>query len=52
MAVGFTAWLGFSLSTLAQHNGFGQMAARPTVINATYQFALFLDMGLVIGLLQ
>jgi hypothetical protein len=52
LAVGFTAWLGFSLSTLAQHNGFEQKPARLTVINSAYQFVLFLGMGLVIGLLQ
>lgn len=52
LAVGLTAWLGFSLSTLAQHNGFEQKPARLTVINSAYQFVLFLGMGLVIGLLQ
>jgi hypothetical protein len=52
LAVGCTAWLGFSLSTLAQHNGFEQKPARLTVINSAYQFVLFLGMGLVIGLLQ
>jgi hypothetical protein len=52
LAVGFTAWLGFSLSTLAQHNGFEQKPAQLTVINSAYQFVLFLGIGLVIGLLQ
>jgi hypothetical protein len=52
VAVGFTAWLGFSVSTLAQHNGFEQKPAQLTVINSAYQFVLFLGMGLVIGLLQ
>jgi hypothetical protein len=52
LAVGFTAWLGFSASTLAQHNGFEQKPAQLTVINSAYQFVLFLGMGLVIGLLQ
>ncbi|MHA6628580.1 DUF1761 domain-containing protein [Pseudonocardia sichuanensis] len=52
LAVGFTAWLGFSASTLAQHNSFEQKPAQLTVINSAYQFVLFLGMGLVIGLLQ
>jgi hypothetical protein len=52
LAVGFIAWLGFSASTLAQHNGFEQKPGRLTVINCAYQFVLFLGMGLVIGLLQ
>ncbi|MHA6619958.1 DUF1761 domain-containing protein [Pseudonocardia sp. DLS-67] len=52
LAVGFAAWLGFSLSTLAQHNGFEQKPARLTVINSAYQLVLFLGMALVIGLLR
>ena len=52
LAVGCTAWLGFSSSTLAQHNGFEQKPARLTVINGAYQLVLFLAMSLVIGLLQ
>lgn len=51
-AVGFTAWLGFSLSTLAQHNGFEQKPARLTGINSAYQLVLFLGMSVAIGLLQ
>lgn len=51
-AVGLVAWLGFSLSTLAQHNGFEQKPARLTVINSAYQLALFLGMAFTIGLLQ
>ncbi|GAB3755770.1 DUF1761 domain-containing protein [Microlunatus parietis] len=51
LAVGSVAWLGFSASTLAQHNGFEQKPARLTVINCGYQLVLFLGMALVIGLL-
>ncbi|KFU81697.1 Protein of unknown function [Amycolatopsis lurida] len=51
-AVGFVAWLGFSLSTLAQHNGFEQKPARLTVINSAYQLVLFVGMAVPIGLLQ
>lgn len=52
LAVGLAAWLGFSLSTLAQHNGFEQKPARLTVINSAYQLVLFLGMATPIGLLQ
>ncbi|SDT14914.1 DUF1761 domain-containing protein [Microlunatus soli] len=50
LTVGFTLWLGLSLSTLAQHNGFEQKPTRLTLINGAYQLALFLGMALVIGL--
>jgi hypothetical protein len=52
LTVGCTAWLGFSLSTLVQHNAFEQKPAQLTVINSVYQFVLFLGMAFVIGLLQ
>jgi len=52
LAVGFVTWLGFSLTTLAQHNAFEQKPARLTVINNAYQLTLFLGMALAIGLLQ
>lgn len=52
LAVGFAAWAGFSLSTLAQHNGFEQKPGRLTVINGAYQAALFLGMTIPIGVLQ
>lgn len=52
VVVGIVAWLGFSLSTLAQHNGFEQKPVRLTVINSAYQLVLFLGMALAIGLLQ
>lgn len=52
LVVGIVAGLGFSLSTLAQHNGFEQKPAQLTVINSAYQLVLFLGMSLVIGLLQ
>lgn len=52
LAVGITTWLGFSLSTLPQHNGFEQKPARLTVINSAYQLLLFLGMALTMGLLQ
>jgi hypothetical protein len=46
------AWLGFSLSTLVQHNGFEQKPGRLTVINSAYQLVLFLGTAAPIGLLQ
>ena len=52
LAVGLAAWLGFSLSTLAQHNGFEQKPGRLTVINTAYQLVLYLGMAAPIGLLQ
>jgi hypothetical protein len=52
LAVGFATWLGFSLTTLAQHNAFEQKPARLTVINSAYQLVLFLGMTLTVGLLQ
>jgi hypothetical protein len=52
LAVGLTAWLGFSLSTLVQHNGFEQKPGQLTVINSAYQLVLFLGMAVSIGLLQ
>ncbi|MDN5726179.1 MAG: DUF1761 domain-containing protein [Propionibacteriales bacterium] len=52
LGVGVVAWLGFSLSTLAQHNGFELKPVRLTMINSAYQLVLFAAMTLVIGLLQ
>ncbi|MEV4158089.1 DUF1761 domain-containing protein [Nocardia salmonicida] len=52
LAVALVAWLGFSLSTLAQHNGFEQKPGQLTVINSAYQLVLFLGMAVPIGLLQ
>jgi hypothetical protein len=52
LAVGFATWLGFSLTTLAQHNAFEQKPTRLTVINSAYQLVLFLGMALSVGLLQ
>lgn len=52
LVVGAVAWLGFSLSTLAQHNGFEQKPGRLTAINSAYQLVLFLGMATPIGLLQ
>lgn len=52
LAVAGVAWLGLSLSTLAQHNGFEQKPARLTVINGAYQLVLFLGMSLAVGLLS
>lgn len=51
-AVGGAAWLAFSVSTLAQHNGFEMKPTRLTVINCAYQLVLFVGMGLTVGLLQ
>lgn len=52
LAVGAGAWLCFSLSTLAQHNGFENKPDRLTGINSAYQLVLFVGMALVIGLVQ
>lgn len=52
MGVGGAAWACFSLSTLAQHNGFEMKPTRLTVINCAYQLVLFVGMGLTVGLLQ
>ncbi|MFI6502936.1 DUF1761 domain-containing protein [Nonomuraea typhae] len=52
VAVGFATWLGFSLTTLTQHNAFEQKPAPLTVINSAYQLTLFLGMALAVGLLQ
>lgn len=51
LAVALAAWLGFSLSTLVQHNGFEQKPARLTAINSAYQLVLFLGMAIPIGFL-
>ncbi|MGW5924543.1 DUF1761 domain-containing protein [Nocardia fluminea] len=51
LLVGFAAWLTFSASTLLQHNAFELKPARLTIINSSYQLALFLAMSVVIGLL-
>ncbi|HEY2056939.1 MAG TPA: DUF1761 domain-containing protein [Amycolatopsis sp.] len=52
LGAGLAAWAGFSLSTLAQHNGFEQKPGRLTVLNSAYQLVLFLGMAIPIGLLQ
>ena len=51
LTVGLVAWLGFSASTLAQHNGFELKPAKLTVINASYHLVLMLSMTLIIWLL-
>lgn len=51
-AVGGAAWLCFSASTLAQHNGFEMKPTRLTAINIAYQLVLFVGMGLTVGLLR
>ena len=52
LAVGVAAWLGLSLSTLAQHNAFELKPAKLTVINSAYQLVLFVGMTIAIGLLH
>ncbi|WP_454792562.1 DUF1761 domain-containing protein [Mycolicibacterium lutetiense] len=52
LAVGVAAWLGFSLSTLVQHNAFELKPTQLTVINSAYQLVLFVGMTLAIGLLE
>ncbi|MGW9209681.1 DUF1761 domain-containing protein [Embleya sp. NPDC055664] len=51
-AVGFAAWLGFSLTTLVQHNAFERKPTRLTVLNTAYQLVLFLCMSLAVGPVQ
>lgn len=51
LLVGFAAWLTFSASTLLQHNAFELKPPVLTVINTSYQLAMFLAMSTVIGLL-
>ncbi|APE12679.1 MAG: DUF1761 domain-containing protein [Candidatus Nanopelagicales bacterium] len=50
LLVGFAAWLTFSASTLLQHNAFELKPPMLTVINTSYQLAMFLAMSIVIGL--
>ncbi|WP_427893773.1 DUF1761 domain-containing protein [Kribbella sp. GL6] len=50
LLVGLVAWLGFSASTLLQHNAFELKPPKLTLINSSYQLVLFLAMTLVIGL--
>jgi hypothetical protein len=52
LATGLATWLGFSVTTLVQHNAFEQKPTRLTVINSAYQLVLFLGMALAVGLLQ
>jgi hypothetical protein len=52
LAIGLATWLGFSVTTLVQHNAFEQKPTRLTVINSAYQLVLFLGMALAVGLLQ
>jgi len=51
LLVGFAVWLTFSASTLLQHNAFELKPPMLTVINTSYQLAMFLAMSIVIGLL-
>lgn len=51
VGVGLVTGLGFSLSTLLQHNAFEQKPTRLTVINSAYQLVLFGGMAMTIGLL-
>ncbi|MGZ0146228.1 DUF1761 domain-containing protein [Kribbella sp. WER1] len=51
LLVGLVAWLGFSASTLLQHNAFELKPAKLTLINCSYQLVLFVAMSLVIGVL-
>lgn len=51
VVVAGVAWVGFSASTLAQHNGFELKPARLTVINTGYQLVMFVGMAIPIGLL-
>ena len=50
LLTGFVVWLGFSATTLAQHNGFELKPARLTILNNTYRLVLYLAMAFVIYL--
>lgn len=50
--VAFIVWLGFSVSTLVQHNTFEQKPVKLTLINSAYQLAMFVGMAFVIGVMQ
>lgn len=50
LIIGFILWLGFSATTLIQHNTFEQKPSKLTWINNAYQLALFMVMAFVIGL--
>lgn len=52
LGVGLVACIGFSLSTLLQHNAFELKPVRLSAINSAYQLVLFLGMALAIGLLD
>ena len=52
LLIGFIAWLGFSATTLVQHNAFELKPKKLTFINNSYQLAIFLTMALVIFLLN
>lgn len=50
LAVGFFAWLGFVITSMAVNNGFGGRNINVTVIDGGHWLAVLLAMGLILGL--
>ena len=50
LVTGFVLWLGFSSTTLIQHNMFELKSNKLTFINNSYQLVLFLAIAFVVGL--
>ncbi|MFC0622855.1 DUF1761 domain-containing protein [Kribbella deserti] len=51
LLVALVAWLTFSATTLLQHNAFELKPPKLTLLNTSYQLALFLAMSLPLALL-
>lgn len=49
LAIGFFAWLGFVVTSMAVNNGFGGRDVMVTVIDGGHWLAVLLAMGLIIG---
>jgi hypothetical protein len=49
LAVGFFAWLGFVITSMAVNNGFGGRNMMVTVIDGGHWLTVLLVMGLIIG---
>jgi hypothetical protein len=49
LAVGFFAWLGFVITSMAVNNGFGGRNVMVTVIDGGHWLTVLLVMGLIIG---
>jgi len=49
LAIGFFAWLGFVITSMAVNNGFGGRNVMVTVIDGGHWLVVLLVMGLIIG---